>query len=675
MTNRSCCNRPRLRPLIEAGIVSAILAAGLFVATPSAEAGDAPAWMHALVNAPLPKHDEKTDAVQLYFEEILTVQPNGKLKQTDRRVFKILRPGGKQLAKLRFYVNNDQRINHIHAWCIPVQGKDYEVKDKDVTESGLVGSEDGILYSDAKVKILEIPGAEPGNLIGYELEGEGRPYVLQDEWFFQETLPVADTRYTLQLPPGWEYKAVWVNHPEVAPISTGNNQWQWQLKDIPEIQPEWRMPPWKAVAGLMIVSLVPPGGASHGFLTWSEMGTWYAGLVQGRRDPSPEMKQKVAELTAQAKTPMEKMLALSEFMQKDIRYVEIALGIGGQQPHPARDVFSNRYGDCKDKVTLLSAMLKEVGIDSYYVVIHTERGGVTPATPPHVGAFDHMIIAIRLPDDVSDVRLRATIQDPKLGKLLIFDPTDEITPFGALRGDLQSSYGLLVMPDGGELVQMPELPTISNGIWRTAKLNLDSQGVLRGDVDEQRLGDSASHVRGELLTVSKDSDRIKPVERMMAGSVSSFQITKASMTNLHDYDQPFGFKWTFVAPEYAKSAGNLLLVRPRVLGVETSGLLETKEPRKYAVEFEGPRRDQDTVEITLPAGYEIDELPPPTDVDYSFGSYHSKTEAQGNVLKYTRTYEIKQLSVPVSQAEDLKKFYRIIGNDERGTAVLKPAGH
>ena len=58
--------------------------------------------MHALVNAPLPKHDEKTDAVQLYFEEILTVQPNGKLKETDRRVFKILRPGGKQLAKLRF---------------------------------------------------------------------------------------------------------------------------------------------------------------------------------------------------------------------------------------------------------------------------------------------------------------------------------------------------------------------------------------------------------------------------------------------------------------------------------------------------------------------------------------------------------------------------------------------
>ena len=59
----------------------------------------------------------------------------------------------------------------------------------------------------------------------------------------------------------------------------------------------------------------------------------------------------------------------------------------------------------------------------------------------------------------------------------------------------------------------------------------------------------------------------------------------------------------------------------------------------------------------------------------NFGSCHSKTVTEGNVLRYTRTYEIKQLSVPVSQAEDLKKFYRIIGNDERGTAVLKPAAH
>ncbi|MGB9432182.1 MAG: hypothetical protein WBQ89_08075 [Candidatus Acidiferrum sp.] len=152
-------------------------------------------------------------------------------------------------------------------------------------------------------------------------------------------------------------------------------------------------------------------------------------------------------------------------------------------------------------------------------------------------------------------------------------------------------------------------------------------------------------------------------------------ITKASMTNLNDPMQPFDLQWSFVAQNYGKIAGNLLLVRPRVLGVESSGFLETKEPRKYAVELLGPRYDHDSYEIALPVGYEVDELPAPADVEYSFGSYHSKTVAEGNVLRYTRTFEIKQLNVPLDQVEDLKRFYRIIANDERSTAVLKPAAN
>jgi len=90
------------------------------------------------------------------------------------------------------------------------------------------------------------------------------------------------------------------------------------------------------------------------------------------------------------------------------------------------------------------------------------------------------------------------------------------------------------------------------------------------------------------------------------------------------------------------------------------------------VEFEGPARDTDKFEIALPAGYEVDDLPPPMDVDYSFASYYSKTEKNGNVLQYTRTFEIKELSVPVNKIEKLKKLYRIIASDEGNTAVLKP---
>jgi transglutaminase-like putative cysteine protease len=133
------------------------------------------------------------------------------------------------------------------------------------------------------------------------------------------------------------------------------------------------MPPIEGVAGQMIVSFFPPGGASrNGFTGWLEMGNWYSNLTNGRRDASPEITQQVAALTASARTPLDKMQALAQFVQNDIRYVAIELGIGGWQPHAASEVFVHRYGDCKDKATLLSSMLSQVGIESFYVVINSE---------------------------------------------------------------------------------------------------------------------------------------------------------------------------------------------------------------------------------------------------------------------------------------------------------------
>ena len=178
--------------------------------------------------------------------------------------------------------------------------------------------------------------------------------------------------------------------------------------------------------------------------------------------------------------------------------------------------------------------------------------------------------------------------------------------------------------------------------------------------------------RGRLLAVAKDTDRIKPIETILADSLTTFHITKATVVNLKQTDQPFGYEYSFEAQNYAKNAGGLLLLRPRVLGSKSSGLLETKEPRKFPIEFEGPVHDIDSFEITLPAGYEVDDLPPAVDVDYGYANYHSKTEVTGDVIHYSRAFEVKDLSVPVSKADELKKFYRIISGDERSTAVLKP---
>jgi hypothetical protein len=652
----------------------AALLAAAFTTAPLASAGDAPSWLRAQVTAPVPSHDEKTEAVLLYSETVLTVQSNGKIKSLERKAYKILRPEGRSFGTVQADFDNETRINSIHAWCIPAQGKDYEVKDKDAVESAL-GVENGELMTDVRTKILRIPASDPGNIVGYEIEREERPYVMQESWAFQQTVPVREAHYTLQLPPGWEYKSVWLNHAEVAPASSAGGQTAWVVIDVQAIKPEEEMPPWRGVAGEMLISLLPPGGSpNRGFVSWTEMGSWYLNLTRGRRDASSQIKQQVATLTASAPTQLAKMQTLARFVQDDIRYVAIELGIGGQQPHPAADIFTNHYGDCKDKATLLSSMLKEIGVDSYYVVINTERGAVSPATPPNLG-FNHVILAIQLPAGLNDPSLVAVWQHPKLGRVLFFDPTDEFTPFGNLRGELQANYGLLVTPDGGELTDLPQLPATTTAIQRTAKLSLDEKGSLQGDVQEVRLGDQATWQRYALRTATKDVDRIKPIETLLAHSFATYSITKATVVNLHTNNLPFGYNYSIAAANYAKLSGDLLLVRPRVIGSKASALLETKDPRQYAINFSGPERDTDVFEIAIPAAFELDDLPAPVNADFGFATYQSKAEMVGHTLRYTRTFEIKQLSVPANKADELKKFYRIIANDERSTAVFKPAAH
>ncbi|NDQ58615.1 MAG: DUF3857 and transglutaminase domain-containing protein [Acidipila sp.] len=635
--------------------------------------------MRVLVNASLPEHDEKTEAILLYSEDILSVQADGKIKSTERRAYKILRPGGRDYGIVHANFDSETKIISFHGWCIPTHGKDYEVKDKDAIETSLFGVANGELVSDVRTKLLTIPAADPGSIVGYQTEHEDRPYVLQDDWMVQRSVPTREARYILQLPANWTYKAVWLNHPEVSPTDAGNNQWQWVVSDIKAIRAEDDMPPFRGIAGQMLLSLLPPDGGvrNKGFENWREMGKWQMGLALGRRDASQEIKQKVAMLTSPLSSTLDKMRALALFIQRDIRYVAIELGIGGWQPHTATEIFMHHFGDCKDKVTLLSSMLHEIGVESYYVAINTERGLVTPRMPAHMGRFDHMILGIRLPDNVQDASLVAVLNQPGAGRVLFFDPTDELTPFGYIRGELQSNYGLLVMPDGGDLLELPRLPAGINGIQRTAKLKLETNGTLSGEIEEVRLGDRARSLRSALRSVAKDSDRIKPIETLLAHSLTTFQITKASVGNFERTDLPLQFHYSFTAQNYAKGAGDLLLVRPRVVGSKSSDFLETKEPRRYSVEFDGPSSDTDIFEIALPAGFQIDDLPPPVSADYSFASYHSKAEAEagGRVLRYTRTFEVKELSIPLAKVEELKKLYRIIASDERNTAVLKPTSH
>ncbi len=644
-----------------------LLVVALLGWTPNVVAGT-PDWLRAIAREHLPKYSDDTDAVTLLSEQVTSVNDDGEIKTVHRRAYKILRPQGRERGLVTVYFDNETRLTNLKGWSITAQGTEYEVKEKDAVETSIFS---GALYQDTRHKLLKIPAAEPGNVIGYEYEQRGRPSILQDTWWFQDQIPVRRARFTLRLSKGWEFETFWLNRSAREAHSAGENQWAWELEDIPAIEDELSMPPWRAVAGRLAVSYYPGRAELSGrqLASWSAVGGWYARLAEGRRQTSPEIRQKVAELTSAASTTLDKIRTLAAFVQRDIRYVAIEIGIGGYQPHPAAEVFSNRYGDCKDKATLLSVMLREIGVDSYYVLINSRRRVVAEKFPSALN-FNHAIVAMRLPkDDGSTTNLHCVGNHKLLGSLLFFDPTDPLTPLGYLPSSLQANYGLLVKDDGGELVALPLLSPSTNRLMRTAKLELTATGTLSGRVQEIRWGSSAASSRAQLIA-TPDLDRRKVQEKFLGEFLSRFTLGGFQVDNLENLDKHLVLNYGFVAENYAKPAGNLLLVRPRVLGQKSTDLLEQKE-RKYPIEFPTTSLETDTFEIALPSGYTVDELPAPVEANCDFASYKSQVEVTGNLLRYSRNYTVKDVWVPTERLAELKKFYRQIADDERSSVVLK----
>jgi hypothetical protein len=655
--------------LLQATISAVIcLIAGLFCARPAA--ADAPSWLRQAAKETMPNVPPETIAIILYDEQETTVQNNGQVETTYRRAYLILRPAGKELGIVRIPFDNETKITWMKAWCIPKEGKDYEVKEKDFIEVGRTEE----FYTDDRWKAVEIPASLPGNVIGFEFHQKQRPFFLQDEWRIQSSLPTRRSRFTLNLPSGWEHVAKWIHYPEQKPLVDSQSQVVWEVENIPAIKPEPLMPDGRAIAGRMGVTYHPPSGETSalGPTNWDQIGIWQAQLASGSLQSTPDIQQKVKELTSNAATWRDKVQALGSYVQSRIRYVDIEIGIGGYQPHPAGDTYKHQYGDCKDKATLLSAMLHELGIPSFLALAQTERGVIVPDFASAI-TFNHVILTIPLPTEANVDGLSAVVETSKFGKMLVFDPTSEYTPFGYLPFYEQENYILVSTPQGGELVHLPLSDPAINKLVRTAKLQLHPDGSLSGSVIETRYGNEAALEREKLLS-SSATDRTKQLETFLGSFLRGFHLTKVTAENVDKVGEPLTLNYDFTADRYAKSAGDLLVVRARVLGEKGSDVAEGDDPRKLPVEFEDSSLQTDDFEITLPPGFAVDDLPRPTKSETDFASYTSLTQVTGNVIHYTRTYQLKKVFVPLDRMDELRKFNRQISGDERASVVLKRAG-
>lgn len=625
--------------------------------------GAPPDWLTMAARESLPAYQDMA-AVMLRNEQITTIDKSGEVSTVYRCAYRILRPEGRIYGIVRIPFDAETRVTSIKGWSIPATGKPYEIGEKDAVDTVLFTEN---FYDDNRQKLLKIPASEPGSVIGYEYKQRRRAFVRQNQWLFQQDVPVRFARFELHLPDGWSYREYWANHPAVPVQPAGSNRFVWELKEIPEIKMEPAMPPWESIAGQLFLRYFAPDKTGS-LSSWDEVSLWYLQLVGDRRQPTEELRQKVTELTAGASDTLAKIQALASFVQGEVRYVAIMIGIGSYQPHTAHEVLINRYGDCKDKVTLLSAMLHQIGVESFYVLVNTDRGMIQAGFPTPL-FFDHVITAIRIPAEVSSTQFYGNIVHPEMGPLLFFDPTEPYVKLGHLPAKLQDNDALLVSSPGGGIVRLPPPPASANSLHRTAKLQLNADGTLEGGIEETLTGVLAANFHGAWLN-SSESERKKAVKSFFGPQTVGVELLDFSAKISDRTREDTVLNYRFRMGGYARTAGGLMLLRPRILDQWITDIAEN-EGRKQPVEYPTTGLWNEVIEISLPDRYAVDELPPPVSANMGALSYSSKTEVDGTVLRYSRRLEVNSLRISLERFEELKIFYRQMAADERARVILR----
>jgi transglutaminase-like putative cysteine protease len=626
---------------------------------------DLPQWGLDAAKTPTPAYVKDAAAVVLFDEYLETVDAQGRATEREREAIRILKPQGRSDAMCGVSYDVDEKINYFREWTIAADQKQYQAQDTDFIDVG--DTSVPIMLSTRKSRVVHPPAADVGAVIVCESEELLEPYLQETFWQIQTHIPVVFQALEVDLPVGRSYSAAWHKFPPVKPVEVAPNHWRWELKDMPELdlRDVKSRPDWVALAARMSV-LWGDAAVQGTDNQWRAIGQWQGNLEENRHDPSPEITAKAIELTASAPDFYTKLTRITDYIQKNVRYFVVERGVGGWQPHYASDIFRNRYGDCKDKTTLLISMLQTIGIHASSLSVDVRRGFVDPAAPSRFG--DHMITAIEVPADVQDPRLKAIAKAKDGKRYLIFDPTNERTPVGNLPSYEQGSFGYLAAGASSQIIALPVLDPDANGTEQKGAFTLAADGTLTGSVDTSHIGSEGALFR-RFLKKTDTKEQREDWEKYVAYTLPGVTLDAFQFIEPSALDKPLEFHYKVTARQYSHQAGSLLLVRPRVVG--SVALPFDDKSRIYPIDLDATGRWRDSFDITIPPGYVVDETPDPVSIDVGFASYHSTVSAKANLLHYEREYVVRQVEIPPSKAADFRLLESTILSDEKDSAVLK----
>jgi len=647
----------------------AILALLMLAVSASAAPGDeTPQWVQQAAAIKVPTYEKDVPAVVLVDEQMTTIGSDGRTNEVYNYAVRILRREGRDYAVGRVgYIPDVGKVKEFRAWLLRPGSSEAKRYGKD--DAVDIAGDLNDVYNEYRVRrISATDDADAGAVFAYSYTLEDRSVFSQSDWSFQGSLPVISSRYNLTLPEGWRAEAVTFNHAKIDPRVTGTT-YSWELSNLPPVPEEPLSPSLTHLVPRLAVSYYPPQTAQvaiRTFSNWGEVAAWMSELEDPQVIVDDALSRKAYELTALAKTEYDKIRAIAQYVQ-NIQYISIQTGIGrggGYRPHASNEVFAKSYGDCKDKANLMRAMLKVVGITAIPVSIYSGDPNYVRASWPSPQQFNHCIIAVKVSDQT---QASTVIQHPTLGRLLIFDPTDEQTPIGDLPFHLQGSLALIDSKGENDLVRMPETPPEMNQLERIATLELLPDGGIAGQIKEQANGQTAARFRTEFKRLSKP-EYTGMIERWLTSGATSARLNKMEPSD-NSADGRFTLNVEFSANQYGQlMQGRLLVFKPAVVS-RREGLALTAATRKYPVVLRANAYSE-TVQVKLPTGFKVDEVPDAVKIETPFGSYATSYEVKNNELVFKRQLSQKATTIAPADYETVRKFFEGIRAAENAPVVL-----
>ena len=640
----------------------------LFQAMPVRADSSPPQWLREAAAQMTPVYEIKdVPAVVLRNEEFIRVESDGTVTRTVRYAMRILvREGREDAFAKAVYETDTEKVRDINAWLIRKSGTAKDYGKKDTVDIALAEND---LYNEAREKVISaVSDAAEGDVFGYETVTQSRSIFSQFEFRFQNRLPVLISQFELDLPSGWRADSVTFNKAKVEPAVNGSS-YTWQLRDLPPINYEAGSPNTSSLSPRLAVSFFPPqtaGAQFQTFANWSAVARWISEIEDPQMTIDDALAAKAHELTDNAKTEIDKIRAISRYVQQ-VQYISIQIGVGrggGYRPHTSTEVFAKSYGDCKDKANLMRAMLSVLRIQSFMVSITADDANYVRAEWASPHQFNHCIIAIKVSDATS---APSVVTHPTLGRLLIFDPTAQYTPVGDLPEDEQGSFALIDHKDSDSLLKMPVLPAEMNRLNRTVEVTLGSAGEIAGKVNETTAGQSAVGERARLHSLSAAGYN-NMIENWISRGATGAKATRITPRDDRDSGS-FNLDVEFTANSYAQiMQGKLMVFKPAIIGrLERLSFTEGKRMHPYMIDA---TFYSETVRFKLPPGFDVDEIPSATKLETDFGKYEANYEVKGDQLIFTRSLKLNRSTISADKYDTVRNFFGRVRSAEQSQVVL-----